>query len=66
MIKVECTHCCKSYDISEDNLGKKAKCSGCGEIFTLHLKKSEKEGTKKIIKEEDHNIKPHKNSFVFL
>ncbi len=66
MIKVECTHCCKSYDINEDNLGKKAKCSGCGEIFTLHLKKSEKEETKKIIKEEDHNIKPHKNSFVFL
>lgn len=66
MIKVECTHCSKSYDVDEENLWKKAKCSGCGEIFVLHIKKSEKSEKRILKKEEDQVIKPYKNSFVFL
>jgi predicted Zn finger-like uncharacterized protein len=40
-VLVSCPHCPKQYRVADENLGRQAKCSGCGHTFTLRIKTDE-------------------------
>ena len=80
-METKCSHCEKSFTVSEETLWKKAKCNGCWEIFQVTKVLDEKEWeaiiekaldnnakveTKNTIKEDDIDIKPHFASYMFL
>ncbi len=78
-METKCTHCWKSYTVSDETLWKKAKCSWCSKTFIVAktiesweelLETAIKNDVKKekIIsqKEENLEIKPHFASYMFL
>ncbi len=81
-ITTQCPHCGKTFPIGEENIGKKAKCSGCEQIFeivnTVEIEiiseKKEDENQKKqsdtipLEKEisQDIHLKPNFYGYIFL
>lgn len=68
MPKINCIFCWKEYNLDLQMQWKRAKCNACKEVFEINFDVLENTWNKdfKYDKEEDVNIKPNKNSFIFL